>query len=466
MLSLSTLVQIEKLRKQLDHYRGRNAIKTAYYESRNRLKSLGISLPPALEGLDVSLSWPGIIVDYVDERMNFQGFYGDSDELGINDIFVDNNMMFESSQAHIPMLVYGTSYNVVGKGDTSVGEPDVLITTESPNNVVGEYNLRTRRLNSALQYINTGNKQEAIGTLFTAWANIPFMVSEDGEIFEDGPADEHNLGQVLVTRFVNKPQASNTRGRSEITPVIMDLTDMGLRTLAAMETGREFFATPQRWIMGASADEFKTTDGQDLNPWTALMNKVWVASGDSANGQAPTVGQFEANSPEPFIKILDRLAQEASAASGIPLTNFGVKTEGNPPSADAIKAVESTGVKRTERKIMGASQTWKETAKLAALVKFGYVPEELKDLDAIWLDPSTPTRAANADEAQKLIAAGVLTADSEVTWNRIGLSAQERKQLLREKEARERANLLENLAKAAQGAKPLTVSEPIIGTTP
>lgn len=456
MLSLSAIVQIEKLRKSIDHYRARNFIKTSYYESRNKLKSLGISLPPALEGLDVSLGWAGIVVDVMDERMNLQGFYGDDDNLGINDIFNDNNLQFESSQAHIGSLVYGTSYNVIGKGADD--EPDVLITTESPNNVVGEYNLRTRRLNSALQYINTGNKQEAIGTLFTKVANIPFGVTEDGLIYEDGPADEHNLNRVLVTRFVNRPQSSNTRGRSDITPTIQNLTDSGLRTLAGMETAREFFATPQRWMMGADADDFKSTDGRDLNPWTALMNKVWIGGKDH-EGRSPTVGQFEANSPEPFVKILDRLAAEASAESGIPLSMFGVKTEGNPPSADAIKAQESRLTKRAERKIMGAGQTWKETMQLALLVRDGEIPEEARGIDAIWLDPSTPTRSANADEAQKLISAGVLTADSEVTWNRIGLSTQERNQLSRERDSRRASDLLSNLAEAAQNAKVLTVSE-------
>ncbi|MCL1800769.1 MAG: hypothetical protein FWG25_05345, partial [Promicromonosporaceae bacterium] len=46
-----------------------------------------------------------------------------------------------------------------------------------------------------------------------------------------------------------------------------------------------------------------------------------------------------------------------------------------------------------------------------------------------WGDPSTPTRAATADAVSKLVGAGILPPNSDVTLNMLGISAQEREQL-------------------------------------
>jgi hypothetical protein len=56
-------------------------------------------------------------------------------------------------------------------------------------------------------------------------------------------------------------------------------------------------------------------------------------------------------------------------------------------------------------------------------------PETFRKIGVSWKDASTPTRAASADEATKLVGADVLPPTSSVTWDRIGLSAQEQQQL-------------------------------------
>jgi len=114
--------------------------------------------------------------------------------------------------------------------------------------------------------------------------------------------------------------------------------------------------------------------------------------------------------------------------------------------------MEARLVKRAERRQRQFGRTWSEVARLALLVRDGSIPEEAGDIRPIWRDASTPTRAAAADEAVKLISAGVLLPDSEITYNRIGLSETDKQVLREEKKVASATNLVANLAQASLAA--------------
>jgi hypothetical protein len=114
--------------------------------------------------------------------------------------------------------------------------------------------------------------------------------------------------------------------------------------------------------------------------------------------------------------------------------------------------MEARLIKRAERRQRQFGRTWGEVARLALLVRDGSIPAEASEIRPIWRDASTPTRAAAADEAVKLISAGVLLPDSEITYNRIGLSELDKKILRQEKEVAQATNLIANLAAANQAA--------------
>jgi hypothetical protein len=84
------------------------------------------------------------------------------------------------------------------------------------------------------------------------------------------------------------------------------------------------------------------------------------------------------------------------------------------------------------------------------LVRDGELPDDFATVRPIWRDASTPTRAAAADETVKLIQAGVFTPDSEVTYNRLGLTDSDKQQLISEKRGNAAQTLVANLADAAR----------------
>jgi hypothetical protein len=465
MLSLSTIVGIDQHHKMLQYFQGINHVRNQYYTGNITLKSLGISLPESMETVKLANGFPAIVVDILEERVNFQGYYADP-SFNLDAIFAENDLESKSSMVHIDTFEYGTGYIIVGRGADD--EPDILITPESPNHVFGKRNLRTGRLDSAIQVTYTGNKQEAIGTFFLKDETIPFAITENGDIVEDGFANAHMLGKVPVLQFINKPQTSNTKGRSEIDETVMRTTDQAIRTSAMMEANREYYGNPQAVFTNVNPAEFRDLDGNPRNPINVGADKAIIlgqgdgggkdgpqyADSGSKSSTPPQVTQLTVGSPEPMLAMLRYYAETIAAHSGIPSNMFGI-TSANPPSADAIRAQENSLIKKAERRISNLRRTWDEAARLAIEIRDGSAPE-FSAVSSIFAEPSTPTRSATADEIIKYIQAEVISPQSDFVLSRMNLSTQDREMIRRDWESAKVQGLIANLAMAAQNATPVT----------
>jgi hypothetical protein len=140
-----------------------------------------------------------------------------------------------------------------------------------------------------------------------------------------------------------------------------------------------------------------------------------------------------------------------AAEAGIPESYFGIYST-NPSSADAIRALESRLVKRAERRQTAFGRAWLDVADIALRIKHrGELPDWFDDLVCRWGDPATPTKAAAADAAVKLVGAGILPPHSQVTYDFVGLTAEQQREL-----AVDNATAAEdNLALALAESKPL-----------
>jgi hypothetical protein len=437
---------LDYLFRKLQKHDTKNFVLERYYYGRNKLKDLRISIPPQLTSVETVVGWAGTAVDVLEERLDLEGFIDQAD-LGINDIFRMNQMDLESSMGHKDALIFGTGFVTIGRGID--GEPDPLITIESPKKMTAIWDMRTRRLSSALLVDRDDSGAPVRGTMylpdqtiFLEWNNRRWM---------DVDRDIHNLGRVLVAQLPNNPRSGDPYGRTEITRAVRSYTDSAMRTLLGAEVAREFYSAPQRYILGASEDVFLDADGRPLNPWSVYQGRVLGIPYNEAENVMPQVGQFQANDTRPYFEQIRAYAQLLAAETAIPSSYLGFQTD-NPSSADAIRQMEARLVKRAERRQRQFGRTWSEVARLALLVRDGSVPAEANEIRPIWRDPATPTRAAAADEAVKLISAGVLLPDSEITYNRIGLSETDKAVLMAEKEAAAANNLVSNLAQASLAA--------------
>lgn len=434
-LSPDELRLVGALLKKLQYHDHKNDILERYYDGKQRLKDFNISIPPQLKTVESVVGWAGTTVQILEERLDFEGFIA-PDTLGLDTIYRANDLDVESGLSHIDALIYGTSFLMVGKGRE--GEADPLITVESPRRMTGIYDLRLRRLTSALS-VERDDSKLIMATLYLPDATV-LIAFERNKPFEVS-RDQHNLGRVPVVALINNPRASDPSGRSEITSAVRSYTDSAMRTLLGAEVAREFYSAPQRYILGADPEAFQDADGNALDPWKTYQGR-FLGMPANEDGQIPTVGQFNANDPRPYFDQVRAYATMLAAETAIPPSYLGFQTD-NPASADAIRQMESRLVKRAERRQKQFGRAWMEVARLALLIRDGVIPAEVASVRPSWRDASTPTRAAAADEAVKLISSGVLLPDSEVTYNRIGLSDTD-KQVLRDEKARSNASSLVN----------------------
>lgn len=427
----------------------KNKIHEAYFEGKVRLKNLGSAVPPDLQDIETVVGWPGTTVEVLDERLDWLGWHSDvGNDFGLGDIYLDNALDLEAGQGHLDGLIYGTYFVTVGSGYE--GEPSPLITIESPKTMTGEWDGRIRRLSSALSIDGSDiDGRVNAATLYLPNENITLYVKDGQWKVED--RDEHNAGRVLVAQGVNRPRAGDTAGRSEITRPIRAYTDAAVRTMLGMEVHREFYQAPQRYALGVDGSAFADKDGNVKTGWEAVMGRMLALPRDE-DGELPVVGQFAQSSPQPYLEQVRGLAQLVSGEAAIPSTYLGFYSE-NPTSADAIRAAEARLIKRAERRHASFGRTWREVGGLALLVRDGEIPEDYRTISAKWRDPATPTRSAAADEAVKLVGAGILPPDSTVTYDRLGLSPAEQRQLSSDKRRAGASDRLTALAAAAQAAR-------------
>ena len=170
----------------------------------------------------------------------------------------------------------------------------------------------------------------------------------------------------------------------------------------------------------------------------------------------PKFIQFDPASPAPYIDQVKGYATLLAAEAGIPAAYLGFTTD-NPASADAIRAGEARLVKRAERRQTVFGRSWTEVGRLALLVRDGSVPDTFDTaVNNRWRDPATPTRAAAADEALKLTSGDnpILPPDSSVTYDRIGLTPAEQRQVTVDKRRAAGRRLLDSVVPVQPSGAP------------
>ncbi|QFP95759.1 portal protein [Gordonia phage CherryonLim] len=454
-----------KLMQGLDAHLVDNQRADTYYEGTQQVPKLNIAVPPLLHGIETVVGWPATCVDVLHERLDFRGYDMDAKYQSIIQKIVDDNqLIYESELGHLDSLLYGIAFGVIGSGDTKIGEPEIVVNVESAKTMTGIYNRRKRRMEVAASK-GFEDGEWLTGALYEEYKTTYYRRATSTSRWKVEHVDNHNLGRVPVVRLANRCRAGRTYGKSEVTKAVRSYTNMGIRTLMGMEVNREFFSAPQRYVLGAREEQFTDDQGRPIPGWRAIMGSLWNLErdeewvNDHPNSEGlPTVGQFPANPPGPFIEQLEGLSKMFAAEVGIPPNYLGFTTE-NPPSGDAIRALESRLIKRAERRISGWDPAWKELAQLAIYMKSGEAPP-LGDMVTVWRDPGTPSQSADADRAVKLIGAGVLPATSSVTHEMVGFTPSQIKRIQRDQTKQAMMDILRGGANGNGGTQSAGAAEP------
>jgi len=443
---------IERGVSQIGRYRIANEEALSFFEGSFVAQQFGISIPPSMQGVQTPVGWGGTVVESLEERLDWLGWHSEGDDFGLSDVYSDNMLDVESGLSHIDSLVFGTTFVMVGSGFDD--EPHPLITSHSPLSMTGFWDRRTRRLTGALAVDGVG-EGKTVTALRLGETTTYELRNGTWRVLE---RDQHRLDRIPVAMIPNRIRGSRETGRSEITKPVRYYCEAAARTLLGMEVSREFYNAPKVVGLNIAEDAFQNADGTPASQWSAVQGRIWTLPPNEEGEAEPDVKQLTAASPTPYLDQIKGYATYVAAEAGIPVTQFGFATD-NPPSADAIRAQESRLVKRAERRQTIFGRAWLEVGRLALLIRDGEIPDTYSStLTAKWRDAATPTRAAAADEATKLVGAQILTADSSVTYDRVGLSPAEQKQIESDKKRQAGRAVLARVA-----ATPGATDAPFVG---
>lgn len=412
MLNLKEVSAVDKLEAQLERAKKSNYKKNKYYYQKNRIKDLGINTPPSLVGMQVQLGWCKMAVDVLAERINWRGYYNpeaSNAELAeitewLNGLYKDNFFEGEQQLALKDALTTGTGFISVGAGDVENGEPEVIWIAENSSTITVQYNKRKRTVESAFKLIAGQKREEDTAILWLPDSTVELY--RRGEDWAEYDRDDHGAGVVGVVPIFNNSDSNYVYGRSEISRSLRDLMDSAKRTLVNAEINREYYARPQRFLIGVDAGDVELIDEHGSKMIKTAAGDMVYLPYNNSDSVAPTISEFSANSPNAVMEMIKPIAVMAAREIGVPPSYMGFDAV-NPSSADAINAAEAALTKRADARIVQLKRAYRRLANVSMAYAGRDKPENWNSIDTIFDRTETLTPSAAADRSAKLSAVGI-----------------------------------------------------------
>lgn len=434
-----------------DRVRTRNMRLSRYYDMKNELKDLGISIPKNLINVNCMVGWCKKAVDAHVVRSIFDGYVFDGAESeALSRLVEENRMRSMYTRAVRSSLVHGVSALTVmaGRGN----QPKAKVRAHSGNSFAVKWDKDEGRIRCGI-VLNDADKDgnPLRYTAFFSSAVLDIKRTDNG--WECVPLP-NPLGRPMMEVLPFDPDLERPLGHSILTPEIIGIVDKSMRDVLRMEVGAEFFTFPQRYILGAADDLFSPQipdDGGDdedsaappdpVAKFKAYIGALLAISRDE-NGEIPTVGQFPASPAENFTAVFENDAQRFSGATNVPLAQLGVLSS-NYTSSDALNASNDPLILAVETMNRQNSDALAEVARMMMAVS-GNKAEG--DLQVVWKDPAMPTIASRADAWTKLAAADKSIVGTRVFYEQVGLSQQLIDRLMKEKRSNGAISALNRIA--------------------
>lgn len=403
----------------------RNYVRKRYYDAKNALKDLGISIPPALRKVEVVSGWPAKAVDALAVRSIFDGFtFKGKAEDDLNDLLEQNSFKLRYSQATTSELINSCAFATVSKGADD--EPQVLVSFHSALNAAAMWDYRKGRIKCGI-VVTDYDESPTYGfipnqvNMYTDDSVVVCSRSRNNRWTSERLPNEH--GRPLMEPLVYRPSLDRPFGKSRISRAVMSITDSAKRTLLRTEVSSELFTSPQRYLLGADEDAFGD-DGAE-----ARAKKVQAYFGSifaitpNENGDIPQYGQLSQMSMQPHTDYLRSLAAQLAGETGIPISSLGVIHD-NPASAEAMYAASEDLIIEAEALNDTNARSLENVARLVLAtmkgVPFGSLEEDDRRVVANFKNPMRPSIASQTDAIMKQLAVFPWMADSRITYQELG----------------------------------------------
>ena len=445
---------LQELQALLNDKASGNARRMEYYQGKNRLKDLGISIPQCIKGLNGTIGWAAKAVDALAVRSRFDGFsFVDGQTHGLDEIFNGNAFKAKYQQSVTSELINSCAFITVSKGGAD--EPPVIVNTYSALNASAVWDFRRNRIKYGLVIVDkqkryiTSTEEDMEVTAVNLYTNTD--VWEIDKVGESWQAQRlpHIMGRPLMECLVYRPTLDRPFGRSRISRAAMEVIDNATRESVRTEIHSEFFTSPQRVILGVDPNDVFSGKSEQQ----ALIGS-FLALGRDEEGEVPQVTQFAQASMQPHLDYMRSLASRFSAITNVPLAEMGVVTD-NPSSAEAIAASKEALVIEAEDLNALNGEALKTIGKMAMAILQNKPLTKLTDAEKTIMprfkNPSTPSIVTQADAMVKLASAASSESwlpKTQVFWEEVGFPEEKVDRVLNGQVEQERKQTLTVISNA------------------
>jgi hypothetical protein len=400
-----------------------------YYKGVQRLKQLGMAIPPDMRRFLVIANWCRTVVDTTNSRQQVRSLTLPGEETAdprLRRIWNASGMTAHVSMFNIDRMVYGRSFMSVGTNEKDRELP--LVRVESPREMTAFIDPRSEELTSACRFSGWEDGISGtvpMGDMFQTWPSYTnptkitlYLPDEtvaaklaNGQ-WEEDDRDQHGLGRVPVIMHLNRRMSGSWAGESQMSDVI-PLADSAARSLTNLQFAQEAHGIPRMYMTGVAKGDFVGADGKPIPQFEAYFDAIHTVTKENAK-----IGQLDAADLKNFETAVTLYGKQASIVTGFPARYFGVVTA-NPPAEGAIHADESTLNRSVEEQNEQLGDSLGQVGGLALRLATGEWPEG-GTVQVDWFDPATPTVSQREDALAKRRSAGVLS--REGYWDELGWS--------------------------------------------
>ena len=408
----------------------RNQLKRKYYNGKNRLKDLGISIPPQLLNMEVVVGWPQKAVDMLAVRSRFDGFTATSADTQalLNRISQKSRLKTRYRPTVQSQLIQSCAFSTIGVNE----DGDAQIDLHSAEQASARWDEAKGRVayGMVINWFDQGRPVDI--TLYTEDAVVHVWDTQAG--WWDYEIEPISMGRPTMEVFAYRPTYEKPLGQSRITRAVMSITDNAVREAIRTEVSAEFFTSPQKYLLGADDDAFMNTP-----KWEAYIGNIF-AIGRDEDGNLPTYGQLPQGSMQPHTDYMRALAARFSGETNIPISTLGVIHD-QPASAEAIYAANEALVIDCEDLNDNNRDSLVSIALMALAAQtdtpVDELSDEMRDFTANFRNPAMPSVVSQTDAMTKLAAVVPGFAGTDVFWEQVGFPEDMRRKV--EAEIRENA---------------------------
>ena len=409
--------------------RPRNLLRHDYYTMHNKLKDLGISIPPSLRSLDAACGWGKKTVDVMVEHSKFDGWTVDDPEaqLMLDEVMRREKMRTKYRKATTSALEQCYCLYFVSEED---GKARVSAYPASASSAI--YDDAKGDISSAMFVVAMQHK-EGLPTDTPSWLNVVtdsylIRIQWDGHDWR-ATYEQHGLGHLPA--FVAPYEATLERpmGTSRITREVMGYIDEAVRSNINESIASAFAASTQKYLLGTDADTF-----EGIDRWQAYIGNI-INVDMTSEATTPTFGQLAQPSMQPLTDHFRNLCGRMAAATGIHVSQFG-QVHDNPASSDAIYAENEPLILKVKDWNETAGETLRDVAIACYATEMGMTFDEAAALnlgiDPRFRNPALPTLAQQTDAAVKLASVVDGFSLTDTFWELNGFNSEERKRIKNE----------------------------------